>query len=182
MKRTGIRRPTYEEAVAKQRAKAQKRLLSLTAKGPKLPRPAPKPKPKANRIKTLKTKLWAAFSRYIRKSYANQYGMVHTCDGEYKPWQETHCGHLINNSERSQSAGGNALWYDERNFAPQTSNGNYFNANDSAKKYMLWAVKKYGAEAVDEMFRLKFQVRKFTEEELLAKLEHYEQAFNKLSI
>jgi len=180
MKRTGIKRPTYDEAVAKMRARAQKRLLSMTAKGPKTPRPAPKQRPKEDRIKTLKTKLWAAFSRYIRKSYANEHGMVNTCDGEYKRWEETHCGHLINNSERSKSAGGNALWYDERNFAPQTGNGNFFNANDSAKRYMLWATKRYGVEAIDELFRLKEVPRKFTEEELTAKLEHYKQAFNKL--
>lgn len=179
LKRSGFRRLTYEEIMEKQaqaRAKAEEKATERA----KTYRPATKPRKTDDPIKTLKTSLWKAFSRYIRKKYADINGMVMTCDGVRAHWKDTHCGHLIVNTERNSSLGGNALWYDERNFAPQSSNGNYYNANDSAKKYMLWATKLYGSYAIDEMFRLKQMPRKFTEEELRAKLEHYKTAFNNL--
>lgn len=182
MKRTGFRRLTYAEAIQKQ-DEARDRARARHAAKSALPKPLQEKKvpPKKDRIKTLKRKLWEAFSRYIRKSYADsQTGYVMTCDGKLLHWKETHCGHLFNNSERSQSLGGNALWYDERNFAPQSSDGNYFNAGDSAKKYMMWAVRKYGIEAVEEMQRLKQTPRQFTEQELEEKLVYYKEKFDRL--
>lgn len=177
MKNTGFRKLTYAEVVEKQNLARQRKAAK--------PKPAPvkikRPPTKEERVKTLKARLWKTFSLYIRKSFADPVsGMLLTCDGEWKFWQDTHCGHLINNSERSQSLGGNELWYYEHNFAPQSGSGNYFNKNDSAKKYMLWAVKRYGADEVDEMFKMKQRPRKYTEEELLAKVLYYQDAFSKL--
>lgn len=184
MKRTGFRRLTYEEAQAKQDA-ARQRAAERRAAASVLPKTAvtkeKRPPTKAERVKTLKRSLWAVFSQYIRKSYADPMtGYLMTCDGQLKHWKETHCGHLFNNSERNQSLGGNELWYYEHNFAPQSATGNYFNAGDSAKKYMLWAVKKYGQEEVERMQQMKERPREFTEEELQAKLEHYKREFAKL--
>jgi hypothetical protein len=177
MKRTGFKRLSYEEVIAKQREQRETRLLVRKSRSIELQPKVRVPKTKEQRVKSLKTKLWDMFSQYIRKSYANQDGMVMTCDGQFKHWKETHCGHLFNNSERSQSLGGNMLWYDERNFAPQSANGNCFNANDSAKVYMMWAVSKYGLETVQQMKLLKNEPRKFTEEELTAKYLYYKNLF-----
>ena len=177
---SSIKRPTYEESIAKLREQQQRarEKAKIRQSMPKELRPKLKLKP--DRIVTLKAKLWKKFSEYIRKKYADRNGMVLTCDGVRKHWKQTHCGHLYNNTERNSSLGGNALWYDERNFAPQSSNGNYWNANDSAKKYMMWAIEKYGVEAVQEMRILKGTARKFTEEELEAKYSYYKAEFDKL--
>jgi len=180
MKRSGFKRLTYEELIKKQDAARERAIerRKLKASQPKVK----KPPTKQERVKTLKRKLWEIFSKYIRKSYADKNGMVLTCDGKHIPWQETHCGHLLTNSERNQSLGGNELWYYENNFAPQSANGNYFNADDSAKKYMLWAVCKYGEQEVKNMYRMKQTPRMYTEEELQAKYEHYKQLFDKIDI
>jgi len=163
MRRTGIRRPTYEEAIAKKKAAEERR------------RANPKPKKEKTYEEKLKTKLWTIFSVWIRRKDANVHGYVMTADGSWKHWKEVHCGHLFNNTERNAKLGGNELWYDERNFAPQTSNGNYFNHDDSAKKYMAWAIRKYGDDVVQEMFRLKQRKRVFTIEELEEKLRYYKE-------
>lgn len=178
MKRSGFKRKTYAEIIAQQEKSREKQLARYRARGPKIPKEKKKPKP--DRIKTLKDKTWAIFSKYIRRSYADKYGMVITCDGQYLHWKSTHCGHLFANSERSKSLGGNELWYFEKNFAPQSSNGNYFNANDSAKKYMLWAIEKYGLEEVQRMERMKNTPRKFTELEFEVKYNYYKTKFEKL--
>lgn len=178
MQRTGFKRLTYEEFLEKQKEKREKQikkrlhLKELKSQG--------RVKPKQNRVKTLKTKLWVSFSKYIRKSYADMNGMVTTCDNEYVHWKETDCGHLYNNSERNQQLGGNALWYYENNFAPQSSKGNRFNFDDSAKVYMIWAIKKYGLQEVEEMRRMKEKPIKYTEEELEQKVLYYNNKFLEL--
>lgn len=187
MKRTGFKRLTYEEAMAKQKIAREKAMARREEKKLK-PKRRDKTtgkivRNKPDRIKTLKKKLWAIFSQYIRKSQADHTGYLTPVDavnGERKHWSEVHCGHLIHNSERSQSLGGNELWYYEHNFAPQTVDGNYFNANDSAKVYTIWAVKKYGVEEVEKMIKMKEIPRKWTEEELVAKYNYYKSKFDEL--
>lgn len=180
MKRSGFRRLTLEEVRQKQ-SEARERKIKRQEELQSSPFYQKPEKKKPSPEESLKKKLWAIFSKYIRKSYADPMsGMVMTCDGVMKHWTETHCGHLFHNSERSSGLGGNALWYYERNFAPQSSNGNYFNANDSAKKYMLWACKRYGAAEVEHMRNMKKQPRKWTMEELQALYEHYKREFDKL--
>jgi hypothetical protein len=180
MKRTGFRKLSYEEIIEKKKAQDQKRLSKRFVPIGKSRKPKTKPKP--DRIKSLKTKLWKTFSIYIRKSYANQYGMVKTSDGELKHWKEVDCGHLFANTERNKQLGGNELWYYENNFAPQSSSGNRFNSKDSAKVYMLWAIKKYGIKEVEKMKKLKETPRKFTEEELEEKYRHYKHLSDKILV
>lgn len=175
MKRSGFKKLTYAEAIKKQEEARERKMAKSKSQ-----KKENKKRPKADRVKTLKTKLWAIFSKYIRRRWADQNGMVMTCDGLLKHWKETHCGHLFNNSERSQSLGGNELWYYENNFAPQSSNGNYYNANDSAKMYMLWAIRRYGQEEIDKMQRMKHTPKKFTEEELEELYLYYKSNFDKL--
>lgn len=179
MKRSGFRRLTYEEIIEKQKKARDRQMLKRAdLKQRKI---EGKVKPKPDRMKTLKTKLWGMFSQYIRKSYADpDTGMVMTCDGKYIHWKEADCGHLYAGTERSKSGGGNELWYYENNFAPQSNNGNRFNAEDSAKVYMVWAIKKYGVEEVEHMAKLKQIPRKFSEEELTQKYLYYKEKFAKL--
>lgn len=203
MKQSGFRKKTYAEIIAIQEKAREKKVAKMKDTPRVIPVACIKrtgapcnckkcarkrhrkekglPPTKEERVKTLKTKLWAIFSKYIRKSYADPMtGMVLSCDGKYLHWQETHCGHFFNNSERSQSLGGNELWYYENNFAPQSSEGNYFNADDSAKIYAVWAVKRYGAAEVEKMMQMKQKERKFTEEELQAKYIYYKEKFDTL--
>lgn len=128
---------------------------------------------KSERIRILKKKLWKVFSQYIRLSWADQTGYLTTVDGVTVHWKECDCGHLWHNSDRNALLGGNELWYYENNFAPQSNNGNRLNADDSAQKYMLWAVKTYGQDEVDKMWKMKQTPKKWTESELEAKYQHY---------
>lgn len=179
MKRTGFKKPSYEEYIRKQQIAQKKRAKRL--KDNPVVKVKVKQKPKADRIKSLKTKLWVIFSQYIRKSYADVNGMVLTCDGHYKKWNEgVDCGHLFANTERNKQLGGNELWYYENNFAPQDNQGNRFNAKDSAKNYMLWAIRKYGMEEVEKMKKMKDTPKKWTEEELEEKYLYYKREFDKL--
>ena len=137
-------------------------------------------KTKRQRVKTLKKKLWTVFSQYIRLRAADHTGWLVTCDGEWKYWKEVHCGHLWHNSERNQQLGGNKLWYYENNFAPQSGDGNTFNKDDSAKKYMMWAIDKYGKKEVNKMYRLKQEYKDWTEEELQKKYEYYKSEVDRM--
>ena len=181
MKRTGFkqkpRKPLKSSGFKRSSTKPPKRKENATTGQTGGKKRVKKLKP--DRMKTLKDKLWRTFSIYIRQKDADHTGYVETCDGQIKHWKEVHCGHLFHNTERNKQLGGNELWYYENNFAPQSSDGNYFNKDDSAKKYTLWAVRKYGIEEVEKMQKLKQIPRKFTEEELQAKYEHYKQLIDK---
>lgn len=178
MKRTPLKRGTSQlKRSGFNRTFALKTKNALkVAKCPKKPHT----RPKASRVKTLKKKLWSIFSQYIRKSWADQGGWLMTVDGVWCHWKECDCGHLRHNSERNQLLGGNELWYYENNFAPQSNQGNRLNADDSAQKYTLWAIKKYGVEEVDKMFRMKQTYRLWTEEELVDKYQLYKDKFDRL--
>lgn len=140
-----------------------------------------KGKTKPERVKTLKKKLWTIFSIYIRKKDADHAGYVTCCDtGERVYWQTTHCGHLFHGTERNSNLGGNELWYYENNFAPQSADGNYFNKDDSAKRYTLYAVRKYGIEEVDKMYKMRHTPKMWTEEELIEKYNYYKSLVEKL--
>lgn len=136
---------------------------------------------KSEKIRNLKKKLWPIFSKYIRRRWADHTGYLTTVDGVLVHWKECDCGHLRHNSERNALLGGNELWYYENNFAPQSNQGNRNNADDSAQKYMLWAVKTYGVEEVDKMMKMRNTYKLWTLEELEEKYEYYKQAFEELT-
>lgn len=135
---------------------------------------------KSERIRILKKKLWQVFSQYIRLSYADHTGWLTTCDGKWVFWKDCDCGHLRHNTERNASLGGNALWYYENNFAPQSNQGNRLNEDDSAQKYMLWAINKYGKKEVEKMFEMRNEYKLWTEEELQNKYQYYREKVNKV--
>ena len=177
MKRTPLSRKTPLKA----KTRLQSRVTPKKHATGKLSSNKAKPKTKAQRVKTLKKKLWNIFSQYIRKRHADHAGYVTTCDSQERVyWQETHCGHLWHNSDRSVGLGGNELWYYENNFAPQSASGNIFNKDDAAKRYMGWAIDTYGKDEVDRMYKMKYTPRKWSEEELQEKYAYYKAAFERL--
>mgnify|MGYP003520282447 FL=1 len=194
MKKSGFKKKTFKEARAKllekqevmrayaKLGKAKKKVSKGQITGNKR-----KPKrlkdgslDKSEKTRILKKKLWSVFSQYIRKSWADHNGYLLTVDGELVHWKDCDCGHLRHNTERNALLGGNELWYYENNFAPQSNQGNRLNKDDSAQKYMLWAVKKYGTDEVDKMFRMRNTYRMWTYEELEAKYQHYKALFENL--
>lgn len=187
MKRTGFKPKTLDEVKATQALRSHtinsKPLKPL--KRSNLAKRTPKRKKdgsltKAEEVRILKKKLWAIFSQYIRKRDADHTGWLMTVDGEWALWKECDCGHLWHNSDRSASLGGNELWYYENNFAPQSNQGNRLNKDDSAQKYMLAAVKKYGQDEIDRMRQMKQTYKLWTLEELQEKYRHYKALFEAL--
>lgn len=193
MRRSGFRQQSIEEVKAKQAIKRDKdkskprgglKRSKLASKGKKPRRVTKRLKDgslaKSEQIRRLKKKLWPIFSKYIRKRWADDAGYLQTVDGEIAHWQACDCGHLRHNTERNALLGGNELWYYENNFAPQSNQGNRNNADDSAQKYMLWAVKTYGIEEVDKMMKMRQTYKLWTLEELEEKYNYYKAEFEKL--
>ena len=186
MKKTGFKRKTQKplKRTPFKRKTPLKAYTGLNSKPLKPRRVAKRLKDgslaKSEQIRRLKKKLWSIFSQYIRKRAADHTGWLTTVDGVWTTWKECDCGHLRHNSERNSLLGGNELWYYENNFAPQSNQGNRNNADDSAQKYMLAAIKKYGIEEVDKMMKMRQTYKLWTLEELEEKYEYYKTEFEKL--
>jgi hypothetical protein len=112
---------------------------------------------KLTSIKALKMKAWQALSRYVRKRDKR----CQTCP----VGGADHCGHYQRNSERSQSLGGNELWFDERNFLAQCAGCNLF-ANGRPVQAALEIQKRYGLNILQELNKLYLKPRKWTREEV----------------
>ena len=87
-------------------------------------------------------------------------------------WEEMDLGHFLRNNERTNDFGGNELWYDERNFAPQCRACNYYHAEEGAK---LWAIKlaqRLGPQTLEDMDILRLKYKMFSTEELQAKADN----------
>lgn len=129
-------------------------------------KPQKRPKRYKNPNKALKRNLWLVFSRYIRSLHNKCF----TC----KDGTPDHCGHFLRNSERNQSLGGNALWYDERNFAAQCVICNNYNGGEQA----VFGIKleaKYGVGIMQELEQLKNKYKLWTKEEIVSLTEHYKE-------
>lgn len=128
---------------------------------------------KKRSAKTIKDSLWKYFSKYIRSKDADFSGYVSciTC-GCTQLWQEMHCGHFLRNSERNQQLGGNALWYDERNFGPQCLKCNNYGGGEQAK-FTIRQEAKYGFGILQELEGLRLTPYMWTREELEEKEKYY---------
>lgn len=116
---------------------------------------------------TIKATLWSKFSKAIRQRDANHEGYI-DCPGCYrrKPWQETDCGHFIENTERKSDWGGNALWYNPLNFRAQCKQ---CNTHKSAVAKRVWTadfIRDHGREKYDELVELKNTPKKWEREEV----------------
>ena len=112
-----------------------------------------------------KSGLWQEFSRKIRKSCANHEGYV-VCPSCLRsfPWQETDCGHFIENTERKKDWGGNALWYDSRNFSAQCRSCNTFKSAEAKREWTARFIDEHGIEYYEELKTLHRTPKKWTPE------------------
>lgn len=122
---------------------------------------------------TTKMNLWTKFSKKIREGSANHEGYVvcPSCDKMFR-WQDTDCGHFIENTERKKDFGGNALWYDKRNFAAQCKQCNYFGTAQAKRHWTVKFIAKHGEDVYNELIKLKQTPKKWTKEEVVNIIEN----------
>lgn len=162
MKRSAIKRKTPLRAKTPLRRSAIKK----TQKSPRK---------KVSSPKSLKKRVWRAFSRYVRWQSADEKGFVEcvSCCRIF-PWDGVDAGHYYTNSERNAKFGGNELWYDIRNVHPQCRSCNSMHIHKEQAKcnYALWLEEEYGPGILQLLYKKKYTPRKFTRLEL-ENLEKY---------
>jgi hypothetical protein len=150
LKRSGFRKPSFEEVIKKQKAK--KKVV--------------KKKPKT--IGYYKKKLWTEFSIFIRR---RDKGKCFTCT-THRPWKEMQAGHMI-----PRSIGGLLLYFHEKNVHCQCIQCNIHSGGNGAI-YAKNFLEKYGQEEFDEIIRMRYAVAPhMTPKEKIAwyleKIDHY---------
>ena len=111
---------------------------------------------KLRSISAVKLEAWKAVSIYVR---TRDKACV-TCGGS-----PDHAGHFQYNTERNKSLGGNALWYDVRNFHAQCVGCNNYKSGNLIP-YTIFMEEKYGKGIVQEMYALWRTPRKWTRESI----------------
>lgn len=120
------------------------------------------------KVSTLKRKLWKIFADYIK--LRDKYTCF-TC-GRKGEGSGIHAGHFIN-----KSIGGIALYFHEENVRAQCYN---CNINLGGNQYVYGV--KLGKEKVDELYAIKSQINKWTEQDYLQRIEHYTRAVDNLRL
>ena len=115
-------------------------------------------KPRKISIKGLKLKAWGAMSRYIRTRDKR----CVTCGSGIAE----HCGHYLRNGERNAQLGGNALWFDERNFGGQCAACNLYR-NGEPTKFAIFLEYKHRHGILQELSDLRNKPKKWTREEII---------------
>ncbi len=99
----------------------------------------------ASENQKLKKKLWTAMSQYIRQRDADWQGMVACCScGKVKHYKEMDCGHYHPRTD------GLAMFFEEKNLAPQCSACNRFRHGNLAR-YAIYLIGKYGNGILEEL-------------------------------
>lgn len=113
-------------------------------------------------------KLDVVFSQYIRKSYANDFGMAvcYTC-GKVAHYKDLQCGHFI-------SRGHMATRWDEENCRVQCPGCNVFK-NGNYTEYSYRLLKEIGEEKLDALMAKKKEIKQWSIAELKEKIEFYAQ-------
>jgi len=121
----------------------------------------PKNSKKPTRSKLVK-KLDVIFSQYIRLKYSDHHGMTEcfTC-GKRDHWKKMQCGHFMSRKNYSTR-------WEEDNVRVQCVGCNMFK---SGEQYVFGL--KLGQQLAEEMFIKSKQVLKFTNDELIEKIDHY---------
>jgi len=152
MRRTQLKRKSYWS----KRSKPKK--TKLTGR----------PKLRLVSLKTLKKEAWTVFARYIRR----RDGCCVTCLVEGAAAPAENAGHYRHNSERNQSLGGNALWYDPRNIHGQCIRCNKWKSGN-AEPYAIFLQRKYGHGILEEIRTLYKTYKKWTREEIQEIINKY---------
>lgn len=122
---------------------------------------------------TLKRKLDAIFSEYVRKSSADQFGNARCVScGAVKPWRALQAGHFVSRVRL-------ATRWDLMNTHPQCSKCNVL-LRGNAAGYSLYLVKKYGPWVLDDLDARSRKPVKFTRADLNALIEVYKANFKNL--
>jgi hypothetical protein len=111
---------------------------------------------KLRSIAAVKRDAWQAVSIYVR----TRDKACITCGGS-----PDHAGHFQYNTERNKSLGGNALWYDVRNFHAQCVGCNNYKSGNLVP-YTIFMEKEYGVGIVQELYQLWRSSRKWTRSEI----------------
>jgi len=118
----------------------------------------------------LKSDLWKLVSLFVRKSAANEWGMVAcvTC-GRVKHYKKMQAGHFIPGRH-------NAILFDLRGIHPQCYGCNIV-LGGNARKYEVWMKENYGIKVIKELDRLDDdpEGKKFTEVELLGMIADFKE-------
>lgn len=126
-------------------------------------------KPKTKKAPTRKQivkKLDDTFSLYIRQKTADEFGMVQcVTSGEIGHWKTMHAGHFY-------TRGRYPTRWDETNVHVQSVRSNIFLKGDYIN-YTRYMIDRYGREYVDELEIKSLSGTKFTNAELLEKIEYY---------
>lgn len=122
-------------------------------------RNSPLRKKSKQKISVLKRKLWEQFAKYIKNRDQN---ICFTC-GRKSEGSGSHAGHFI-----PKSVGGLLLYFHEENCHAQCYN---CNINLGGNQYIYG--QKLGEVKVSELYLLKQQTTKWSEEDYLLKIEHY---------
>lgn len=124
------------------------------------------------KVSTLKRKLWKVFSEYIR--LRDNYTCF-TC-GRKGEGSGIHAGHYI-----PKSIGGIALYFHEKNVHAQCFYDN-INLGGYGSMYHMKMIERYGVEEVNEIWKIKNQINRWSEQDYLQRIEHYTQAVDNLRL
>jgi hypothetical protein len=124
-------------------------------------------------IRTLKKKLDAVFSEYVRRRDTLDNGLVQCCScGKYFHWKNMDCGHFV--SRRV-----NSVRFDERNTGPQCRSCNRFH-HGMAAGFALYIKKRYGEGTIEELHRLSNEIKRFRVGELQEVMKYYRDKLKEL--
>lgn len=126
-------------------------------------------KKKAEKLSTLKARLWRLVSEYVRSKNKDRAGYVKcvTC-GQSKPYSEIHAGHFLPKKK------GSAVYFDLRNIHPQCAGCNVWKRG-AIHEYYDFMLETYGVEVIDELKQLGRQSLKISRLEYAERIEEMKQ-------
>src|SRR3990167_9039990 len=117
------------------------------------------------KISALKRRLWTITSQLCKQIYGKKcYTCLRQAEGS-----GLHCGHFI-----PSSTCGIGLRYDLRNLRPQCYNCN-INLGGNGATFYRKMVEEVGQKAVDEIFKIKNEIHKWSLQDYENKIKEYEE-------
>tara|TARA_R110000796_G_scaffold100968_3_gene209729 strand:- start:108 stop:500 length:393 start_codon:yes stop_codon:yes gene_type:complete len=128
--------------------------------------------PKKKSRKSLIKKLDTAFSQYIRRRFAaNEVAKCVTC-GKEAHWKELQAGHFMSRKHYSTR-------WDETNVQVQCSGCNVFRYGEQYK-FGIYLEQAYDKGTAEELQAKSREITKFSDNELIALIEHYNKLLTNL--
>ena len=122
--------------------------------------------------KTIIKKLDKVFSQFIRRRFAvNEIGKCITC-GKQAHWKELQAGHFMSRKHYSTR-------WDEINVQTQCSGCNVFRYGEQFK-FGMYLEQAYGNGVAEEMHNKSREITKFSDIQLLEKIEYYNELLTNL--